>query len=159
MDRSEPEVLLRLQVPEDYVINAVQAQIRHLVEHLEARPAVIFNFYSQKYGVEIKDFRYSPKAGYLVDMESRTATHRFECKGVERRDRIFDQKFFQPLVPPIYRNTFFDLKDAVRSYIFPITSITEINPIKIEEFELWEGAGKVNARDELHHPRPIAPLS
>jgi hypothetical protein len=159
MEFEQPEILLRIQIPEEYIINAIQVKINHLQSHLEQRPAVIFNFYAQKYGVEIKEYKYSPSAGYFVDIDKRIATHRFECKGVERRDKTFDMKYLQPLVPYLYRNTYFDQKDAKRSYIIPITNIVEINPISIENFKLWEGAGKITTRDLLHHPRPIEPYN
>ena len=155
-----PDLLIRFQIPEEYRINARQIKIEGLLSHLSKRPAVIFNFYAQAYGIEVKDFKYLPRYGYFVDIEKRQATHLLEIKGIERRDRLFPEKAFQPLVPPLYRETWFDMKDAVRSYAIIITKIEKLqNSIPIEAFDLYESKGKVSPDDELHHPRPVEPDS
>ncbi len=148
---------MRIQIPEEYRINARQITVSQLIAHLSLpRPAVIFNYYAQAYGVEIKDFKYLPKGGFLVDMETRHATHFFECKGIERRDKIISENIYQPLVPEIYREAWFDLKDARRSYAVFISFIHELeNPIPVESFPLYESKGNVTPTDELHHPRPV----
>ncbi|RMG27353.1 MAG: hypothetical protein D6732_20245 [Methanobacteriota archaeon] len=154
-----PDLLIRFQIPEEYRIHARQIKIDELLSHLSHRPAVIFNFYAQAYGIEVKDFKYLPRYGFFVDIETRQATHELELKGIERRDRLFHEKAYQPLVPPIYRETWFDLKDAIRSYAIIITKIEPLSqPIRIEKFDLYESKGKVNPDDELHHPRPIKAL-
>ncbi len=154
----QPAILVRLQIPDEYRIGAVQLGINDLLFHLEKRPAVLFNFYAQRIGVEVKEFKYTPQLGYFVDIENRIATHMFECKGVARRDTIFEDKYLQPLVPEKYRFTFFNKKDAERSYIIPITNIEEVEPIPISQFKLWDASGNVSPSDVLHHPRPVHTL-
>lgn len=151
-----PDLLIRFEIPEEYRIHARQIKMEELISHLETRPAVIFNFYAQAYGIEVKDFKYLPQNGFFVDIESRTATHWLEIKGIERRDRLFSEKAFQPLVPHLYRETWFDLKDAIRSYAIIITRIKKLtHPIPIMQFELFESNGMISPTDELHHPRPV----
>ncbi len=153
-----PFLLLRIQIPEEYLINARQITIEMLMEHLQAKPAVIFNFYAQAYGVEVKDYKYLPNGGFFVDFETRHCTHYAEIKGIERRDRLFSEKIYQPLVPPIYRESWFDKKDAIRSYAIIITKIIPLShPIPIEDFLLYESNGNVSPFDDLHHPRPVLP--
>ena len=53
-----PELLLRTTIVEDYSKNSIQASIDDLIEHLKSFPGVIWNAYSQKYGVMIKEFPY-----------------------------------------------------------------------------------------------------
>ena len=156
---NQPEVLIRFQIPEEYRINAIQVTIPELQAHLKNRPGVIFNFYSQKYGILVKDFTYAPETGYFVDIEKRVVSHKFQCKGIERRDKLFTEKYIQPLVPKKYRSTFFDNKDAIRSYCLFITDIQEISSIAVSQFLLWQGKGKVTAWDELHHPRLVEHFS
>jgi len=151
----QPAILVRLQIPDEYRIGAVQLSIDQISQFLQERPAFLLNVYAQKIGVEIKEFPYSPKVGYFVDIQKRVATHRFLCKGIERRDLIFGEKYFQPLVHENYRFSFFNLQDAQRSYVIPITEIRKIKPVAISDFQLWESNGLVSDSDALHHPRPV----
>lgn len=154
----QPEILIRTTIPEKYLINAIQISLKELIDYLEDHMAVLYNFYTQKYGVEVKEFKYTPTAGYFVDMTKRAATHKFECGGVTRRDNLFEDKKYQPIVPEKYRTTFFDLKDAKRCYAIPITKIIPIEPIPIENFRLWESNSNIAETDDLVHPRPIYPM-
>ncbi len=153
----DSQVLMRIKIPDEYLINARQITIAQLQEHLDKpRPAVILNFYAQKYGVHIKEFPYLPKVGYFVDIDRRVATHSFICHGIERRDKILKDEIYQPLIPEIYRMSWFDLKDAVRSYAVIIEQIKEIDePIPLDKFMVYSTNLPINPDDQLHHPRMV----
>ena len=154
----QPEIFLRKDVLEEYAENAIQASISDLTDHLENSPGVFWNAYSQKYGVHIRDYPYEARNGFFIDTERRVCTHRFLSKGIVRRETILKEEIYQQLVPKIYRPTWFDLKDAVRSYVVLITEIEELpKEIPVEEFGLFNSWGKVSSRDQFHHPRLIKP--
>ena len=153
-----PEMLLRQIIFEDYLEGAVQIKVEDLEDLLKEWPGVFWNAYSMTYGFLIKPFPYPARNGYFVDMESRTATHRFTSKGIVRRDLILKEENYLQIVPEAYRQTWFDLDDAVRCYSVVITSIEDIeDPIKIENFGLYGSWGKVSRRDRLQRPRLIKP--
>ena len=151
-----PELLLRTTIVEDYKEKSIQASIEKLIEHLEKFPGVIWNAYSQKYGVMIKEYPYEARNGFFIDLDNKTCTHRFISKGIMRRDKLFGEDIYKQLVPKIYRNNWFDINDAIRSYAIIITNIVKLKEeIPVTEFGLFNSWGKVSSRDEFHHPRLI----
>jgi hypothetical protein len=151
-----PELLLRTSVVDEFSIGAVQIHIDDLVDALKFWPGVWWNAYSQKYGNKIKEFPYEARNGFFVDMEKRVATHRFTSSGIIRRDRIFDEKEYEKIVPKQYQSTWYDMKDAVRCYSVLITTINELdNPIPVENFGLYNSWGKISSTDQFHRPRLI----
>ncbi|MHA2090399.1 MAG: hypothetical protein ACW98K_06025 [Candidatus Kariarchaeaceae archaeon] len=153
---SNPELLLRLTVLNEYKENAVQATIKDLEEMLEVVPGTWWNAYSQKYGVKIRPFPYPARNGFFIDVEHRLALYRFESKGIMRRDELFDEESYTKIVAPVYRSTWFDVKDATRCYAVLISKIeTLATPIPVENFGLYNSWGKVSVADKFHHPRLI----
>ena len=151
-----PELLLRTTVVEDYSENSIQASIDDLIEHLKSFPGVIWNAYSQKYGVMIKEFPYEARNGFFIDLNTRTCTHRFISKGIMRRDKLFEEDIYKQLVPKIYRPNWFDTNDAIRSYAIIITNIEKLEEeVSVSNFGLFNSWGKVSNGDEFHHPRLI----
>lgn len=154
----QPELLLRQTVLEEYKENAIQATIDDLLEVLEHQPGVWWNAYSQTYGTMIREFPYEARNGFFIDVNKRVCTHRFISKGIVRRDKVLDDPIYAPLVPEIYRDTWFDFKDATRTYAVLITQIEELPKlVPVEEFGLFNSWGKVSPKDKFHHPRLIKP--
>ena len=154
----QPELLLRTKILEEYKEHAIQASMSDLFEVLEHQPGVWWNAYSQKYGVNIRLFPYEARNGFFIDTERKVCTHRFESKGIVRRDTILHEKIYQALVPEIYRSNWYDTKDASRTYAVLITKLEELpQEISVTEFGLFNSWGKVSIRDQFHHPRLIKP--
>lgn len=155
----QPELLLRRTVLDEYAENAIQADIdEDMMTFLEDNPAVWWNAYSQKYGTIIREFPYEARNGFFIDVDQRVCTHRFESKGIVRRDTILEDKVYRSIVPPVYRKNWFDYRDAIRSYAVLISNIEPLDkPIAVEEFGLYNSWGKVSSRDKFHHPRLIKP--
>ncbi|MCH8905727.1 MAG: hypothetical protein IH840_01455 [Candidatus Heimdallarchaeota archaeon] len=153
----QPELLLRKTITEEYQdLKTVHITLDDLQEALRGWPGVWWNAYSQKYGVQVKLFPYEARNGFFIDIDKRMATHRFTSKGIMRRDQLFDNPNYSKIVIPQYRETWFDLDDATRTYAILITSLVALeDPIPIHKFGLFNSWGKVSSNDHLHHPRLI----
>lgn len=153
-----PELLLRTTVLEEYKEYAIQASIADLETVLKEQAGVWWNAYSQAYGVTVRKFPYEARNGFFINADRKVCTHRFESKGIVRRDTILSEKVYQKLVPEIYRPRWFDLKDASRTYSVLISKIVPLShEISVTEFGLYNSWGKVSGRDKFHHPRLIKP--
>lgn len=154
----QPELLLNLNISEEYLDHAIQIGLEELEEALINKPGVFFNAYAQQYGILIKEFPYVARNGFIIDAEKRIATHRFESKGIARRDELFEDSDLIQLIPEIYKKNWFDRKDAIRCYSILITKIEKLDtPIAVENFGLWNSWGKVAPRDRFNRPRLIKP--
>ncbi|MDH5404264.1 MAG: hypothetical protein OEZ01_12610 [Candidatus Heimdallarchaeota archaeon] len=155
---NQPELLLRTTLVEKYKENAILAHISDIEEMLEFLPGTWWNAYSQVYGVKIREFPYSARNGFFIDVDKRVCTHRFISKGIVRRDTILNDDDLTKIVPNVYRPTWFDYDDAVRCYSILITAVTELpNPVPVEIFGLYNSWGRISNKDVFHHPRLIKP--
>ena len=153
---TSPEILLRLDVLDDYSENAIQASIKDLEEMLEEFPATWWNAYSQKYGIKIREYPYPARNGFFIDVDKRLAIYRFQSKGIGRRDKFLEDTTLTPLVPHIYRKNWFDYYDAIRCYSVLISRVEKLpKPIPVEVFGLYNSWGRVSGKDQFHHPRLI----
>ena len=152
-----PELLLREDIFEDFIENSIQLRIIDLMGYLENWEGVWWNAYSLEYGREVKPFPFDARNGFFVDTQKRVATHRFQSGGITRRDMIPQEEEYMKIVPPEYRSSWFDTRDARRSYAVLITEIKKIIPIQIEEFGLFQSWGKVSSNDRIQRPRLIQP--
>lgn len=154
----QPELLLRKTVLDEYKDHAIQASIEDLQDMLEKYPGTWWNAYSQEYGVKIREFPYEARNGFFIDVDRRVCTHRFISKGISRRDKLLTEDAYTRIVPPVYRETWFDVDDATRTYAVLISDIEKLDvEIPVEEFGLWNSWGKVSKTDKFHHPRLIKP--
>lgn len=154
----KPELLLRTSLVDEYKEHAILATIEDLQLMLEDHIGTWWNAYSQEYGVTVREFPYEARNGFFIDVDQRVCTHRFESKGIVRRDKILQDKAYAKIVPPPYRKTWFDLKDATRTYSVLISDIYKLDrPIRVENFGLFNSWGKVSSTDKFHHPRLIKP--
>ena len=154
----QPELLLNLKISEEYLDHAIPITLEDLEDFLISKPGVFFNAYAQGYGILVKEFPYEARNGFIIDAENRVATHRFESKGIARRDQFFEDAELIQLIPEIYKKSWFNREDAIRCYSILITKIIRLNtPIGVENFGLWNSWGKVAPRDRFNRPRLIKP--
>ena len=154
----QPELLVNLKVSKEYIDHAIQAKLEDLEEVLINKPGVFLNAYAQGYGVLIKEFPYDARNGFIIDAEKRVATHRFESKGIARRDQLFEDEDLIQLIPDLYKINWFDKQDAIRCYSILVTKIEKLdNPILVGNFGLWNSWGKVGSGDRFNRPRLIKP--
>jgi hypothetical protein len=154
----QPELLVNLNISDEYIDQAIQISLEDLEEVLIKKPGVFLNAYAQGYGILIKEFPYAARNGFFINAEKRIATHRFESKGIARRDGFFEDADLIQLIPEIYKKNWFDIKDAIRCYSILITKIEKLDtPIPVGNFGLWNSWGKVAPRDRFNRPRLIKP--
>ena len=152
------ELLLRDKIYEGYSENTVQISISDLERYLETWPGVWWNAYSMVYGQLIKPFPYTARNGFFVDAERRVATHRFLSKGIIRRDRILNDDAYLQIVPEEYKASWYDKKDAIRTYSVIISAIKLLDQeIPMEDFGLYKSWGKISRNDRIQRPRLINP--
>lgn len=156
VEEENAELLLRTKIFEDYLEGAVQLNLCDLQNYLKKWPGVWWNAYSMIYGQLIKPFPYTARNGFFVDINRRVATHRFHSKGIIRRDLILNDKGYLQIVPEEYKSTWFDVKDAIRTYAIIISEISPLDEdIPIEEFGLFKSWGRVSKNDRIQRPRLI----
>ena len=154
----QPELLLNLEISNDYLDHAIQIGLDDLQEFLIDKPGVFYNAYAQAYGILVKEFPYAARNGFIIDAEKRMATHRFESKGIARRDELFDDMDLIQLITDIFKNNWIYKDDAIRCYSILIIKIDKLdNPIPVGNFGLWNSWGKVAPRDRFSRPRLIKP--